>query len=310
MVFHTPVMVEEVLRYLITDRDGIYVDATTGTGGHSLHILKATSSKAKLICIERDKESLRIAKERLKEFEKRVSFHNSSFTQIAQILQSEQQRHIDGILLDFGLSSFQLEGSGRGFSFMRDEPLDMRMDLRQDLRAYEIVNGYSKEELSRIFKEFGQERYHRKIADIILRERKKEPIKSSKRLSELILKAVPVRYARRRIHPATKVFQAIRIAVNKELENLDKVLSIIPGILKKGSRAVFISYHSLEDRLIKGAIKRWENPCICPPRLERCVCNRSPLFKRLNKKAIRPKAQEIEENPRARSAKLRAVERI
>ena len=305
---HKPVLLKEAIELLITKEEGIYVDGTVGTGGHSEAIAKVVCKRGgRLICIDRDPEAIEFAKKRLS-YNDCVKLLRGNFKDIDIILEDIGIEKVDGILLDLGMSSAQLEVSGRGFSFLRDEPLDMRMDPYQPIKAKDLVNNLSEYELSRIIKEYGEERKARLIAKAIVKERKKRPIESSLQLAKIISSVVQMPAQRR--HPATKTFQALRIAVNQELDNLKIFLEKVPEILKKKGRLVIISYHSLEDRIVKEFIKKWENPCTCPRYMPYCICGRVPVMKRVNKKGIKPSEEEVKDNPRARSAILRVVERI
>ena len=307
---HQPVLVHEVVRYLVTLSDGLYVDGTVGCGGHSEAIGRKITAQGRLICLDRDPEAIRISRERLSPLRERVTLARANYAELNGVLQDLRFKEVNGVFLDLGMSSYQLEYSRRGFSFSRDEPLDMRMDPDDDLSAYQLVNNLSQRDLERILRNYGEEKMARSIAKSIDRERRKEPIDSSLHLANLIRSVVPRSHRPGAKHPATRTFQAIRIAVNRELENLDEFLDKVPSLISKGGRLVILAYHSLEDRMVKKAIIDWERGCSCPPDLPRCACGKKPLFKRLHKRAIKPDQQEIEDNPRARSAILRAAERI
>jgi len=307
---HRPVLVEEVLRFLVTARDGIYVDGTVGSGGHSEVIGGALGERGRLICLDRDAEAVRISKERLKTLGDKVVLTKGTYPEIDEVLRSLRIERVQGILLDLGMSTYQLEHSGRGFSFGRDEPLDMRMDVDEALRAQDLIDTLTVEELEGVLRNYGEERQARRIAKRIERERRKGPIRSSLQLANLIQSVAPPSRGSGTRHPATRTFQALRIAVNRELENLERFLEKAPALLLKGGRLVVLSYHSLEDRAVKRTMRDWERDCRCPPGLPVCKCGQVALFKRLNRKGIRPSQREVEENPRARSATLRAAERI
>lgn len=305
---HTPVLLKEVLKNLDPKPNENFIDATVGDGGHAAAILEKTSPNGKLLALDRDSDSIIRARSRLSEFENRVLFINDSFGNLASIAEENNFGFADGILFDFGMSSSQLENSGRGFTFAKDEILDMRYDVKMPITAEDIVNGYSEEELSEIFKKWGEERYAFRIARAIIQNRRKERIKTTEELVKIIvsLREIP----RRRLHPATLIFQALRIEVNRELAEIEKALSGIPKILKRGGRAAFISFHSLEDRLIKiwsrdlekkGIIKILNN--------SDALWGRSPDRKRRGK-PITASASELKINPRSRSAKLRVIEII
>lgn len=308
--FHQPVLLQEVAELLITNPDGVYVDGTVGNGGHSKMMGKRITSKGRLICLDRDSEAVRISRDRLSPLGKTLNVFKANYVGLAEILKGLGIEKVDGILLDLGLSSYQLEHSGRGFSFSRDEPLDMRMDLDDDLTAREVINTFPPKDLVRILREYGEEKEAKKIVKSIERERKKNSIESSLHLANLIESAIPASHHPKARHPGTRTFQALRIAVNRELEHLRKFLDMAPDLMNKGGRFVILSYHSLEDRMVKQTMVDWETPCTCPPGLPKCVCGKAPLFRRLNKKGIRPTPWEIQMNPRARSATLRAAERV
>jgi 16S rRNA (cytosine1402-N4)-methyltransferase len=307
---HQPVLVQEVVRNLITAVDGIYVDGTVGNGGHSKAIGEKIGSKGRLICLDRDSAAVRLSRERLSPLGERVTVLKGNYAELIQILKGLGIQRVHGIFLDLGISSHQLEKSGRGFSFNRDERLDMRMDLDDKLTAHNMVNTLSLKALEKILRDYGEEKRAKKIVKSIERERRKGPIESSLHLANLIQSVIPVPQHLKARHPATRTFQALRIAVNKELENLQALLDRVPPLLNEGGRLVIISYHSLEDRMVKQAMMNWERGCICPPDLPYCRCGKVPLFKRVHKRGIKPAPREVELNPRARSATLRVAERI
>lgn len=303
-------MLQESVNALVTDPDGIYVDGTLGSGGHSEEIGKRISVSGRLICFDRDIDAVMISGDRLKFLGNRVTIVNSNFADIGEVLPRLNIEKVQGILLDLGLSSYQLGGSGRGFSFNRDEPLDMRMDQRDSVTAGDLVNELSQKEIEKIIRVYGEERHARLISKIIGREREKKVINSSLQLANLIHSVLPSHRRPGTIDCATKTFQALRIAVNRELEHLEKFMDIVPPLIEKGGRLVFLSYHSLEDRLIKQTIKEWEKACVCPSDFPECICGKKPIFRGLFKKGIRPGKAEISDNPRARSAIMRVAERI
>jgi 16S rRNA (cytosine1402-N4)-methyltransferase len=306
---HKPVLVGEVVKYLVADPDGIYVDGTVGTGGHSLVIGKILSTKGQLICLDRDPEGVELSKQRLSFLGDRAKVFQANYAELDIILHFLGVKEVNGVLLDLGMSSHQLERSGRGFSFIRDEPLDMRMNPDDEKTARELVNGLSETALENILKNYGEEKRSKSIARAIVRARKKKPIETSLQLASLIESTYPLSQ-RHRKHPATRTFQALRIAVNRELDNIEIFLEKIPFLLAPKGRLVVISYHSLEDRLIKHAMVDWEKDCVCPKEFPKCVCNKVRLFRRLLKRAVKPGQREIEENPRARSALMRVAERM
>lgn len=292
---HTSVMVEEVLQYLNPKEGGIYVDCTLGTGGHSLAILKKTGGKARIIGIDWDEEAIEISSQRLREYKEKITVRRGNFAEISKILKDEGIKTVDGFIYDLGLSSLQLENPDRGFSFQRDMHLDMRMDRRGEITAAYLVNSLSKKELEDILWNLGEEKWARRMAEFIVKERKKSPILSTKELVEVLKRAVPAKFRRgKRIHFATKAFQALRIAVNKELENLELSLPEAIELLCSGGRICVISYHSLEDRIVKREFKKVEG---------------KELFI-LTPKVVKPSLKEIKANPRSRSARLRAAKKI
>jgi 16S rRNA (cytosine1402-N4)-methyltransferase len=305
--FHTPVLIDQVLTYLINNPSGIYVDGTVGGGGHSFEILKKLAPKGRLIGIDLDEKALEFANERLKFFEKKVILKQGNFSQIKNILSSLDISQVDGILLDLGVSSHQIDTGERGFSYLAAGPLDMRMSAETKTTAEEIINTFSEQDLERIFREFGEERKARYVARAIARERGNNQITTTQQLVKIIEPVIPFQY---RIKSLARIFQAIRIAVNKELENLQLFLNQSLDLLKSGGRLVIIAYHSLEDRMVKEFFVSQVNPCKCPPELPVCVCGKQPTIRVLTKKIVQPTEQEISANPRSRSAKLRAAEKI
>ncbi len=290
--------------------DGVYADCTAGSGGHSFGIGKRLTSNGRLICIDRDPKAVELCRKRLAFLGNRLSVIQANYADLDRIVEALGVNALDGALLDLGMSSYQLEKSGRGFSFNRDEPLDMRMDPDDKTPAREIVNRRSQRELEGILKDYGEEKKAKRIVRAILQAREKMPIETSSQLAAVIQTAIPADLRFGAKHPATQTFQALRIAVNRELDNITTFLNKIPDLIGKGGRLVVLSYHSLEDRLIKQAMVNWEKACTCPPDFPQCVCGKIPLFKRLNKKGLKPPPYEIEANPKARSAVLRAAERI
>ena len=310
MVIHKPVMVEEAMELLDLSGypEGTYIDATVGTGGHSREICRRLGPKGKLVGLDKDEESLNFAANRLSEWKDKFSFFQVNFSRLDELIRQENISNIRGILYDLGFSSFQLESSHRGFSFQRDEPLDMRMDERDDITAEKIVNSYSKEKLVKILREYGEERFARRIANAIVKKKKKEPLERTSELEKLVNNAIPSSYGkRRRINPATKTFQALRIEVNDELENLRKGLEGGFNFLEVGGRMVVISYHSLEDRIVKHFIKEKEKDCVCPPDFPVCVCDKRKEAEILTDGPMKPTEEEIQNNRRSRSALLRAI---
>lgn len=307
---HKPVMVKEVINLLRPRPDGIYVDATLGLGGHTEAILECSYSRAKVIGFDMDNEALSLAKNRLSRFGSQVVFVNENFSQIDKVLKKLGIDRVDGVVADLGMSSFQIEGSGRGFSFLRDEPLDMRMDPRLRFTARDLVNEMDEEELSKILRVYGEERWAKKISREIVKSRREKPIETTLQLAEIVSDAIPKKFHPLGIHPATRTFQALRISVNNELEDLEVFLEKAVSTLSVGGRIVVISFHSLEDRLVKNAFREFASPCICPPEMPRCGCGKKSVLKILTRSPLRPSVEEIHGNPRARSAKLRGGERI
>ncbi len=307
MIKHIPVLLKETVELLQCKKGGTYVDCTVGAGGHAERILELTSPDGKVVGIDQDEEILKIAGERLKRFGERVRLMHGNFLDIKGIMKDERA---DAILFDLGVSSYQLEDKERGFSFMSDAPLDMRMDKKAEITAADIVNSASERELSDIIFKYGEERFAKRIASFIVKERETKPVATTLQLSNIITKAVPARFHPRDIHPATRTFQALRIAVNHELEILERSLLDAVDILKPKGRMCVISFHSLEDRIVKRAFQRLEKGCICPPKIPICQCGIKPSMKIITKKPVAPAEEEINANPRARSAKLRAAEKL
>ncbi len=307
---HTPVMAAEVTSLLGCKSAGIYVDGTLGGGGHALEILKASSPDGVVVGIDLDEDALKAAGRLLEPFGDRVRLARGNFRDMRSILAGLGMGRVDGIVLDLGVSSHQLDAPERGFSFRADARLDMRMDRSRGLSAYDIVNGYEASELARIFREYGEERHARRIAGLIEKARKTGPVETTGDLVNIVLCAIPKRFHGGRKHPATKVFQALRMAVNDELQNLEQGLAEGVACLKSGGRFAVISFHSLEDRMVKNTFRELAAGCVCPPRAPRCVCGKKATVRVLTKKALTPASGEVETNPRARSAKLRAIETI
>ena len=306
---HVPVLFDEVMEALAVKPDGTYVDGTTGGGGHSSGICGRLSAKGHLVAVDRDAEALSAAEKRLEPYGCRKTFVHANYSDIAAI-EAAAGGKVQGILLDLGVSSYQLDNPERGFSYMNDAPLDMRMDASDRLTAYEVVNGYSEEDLARIIKDYGEERWARRIAEFIVRERKSAPIGSTDRLAEIIKAAIPAKARRTGPHPAKRTFQAIRIEVNDELGHLREAVEKLPDLLESGGRIAIITFHSLEDRIVKTEFERRLDPCTCPKEFPVCVCGKKADVKRVTKKPVVPTETETSENPRARSAKLRVLEKL
>lgn len=307
---HEPVMREEVLAWLVKDgnENGVYVDGTIGGAGHASAILERT--KAKLIGIDCDKEALAAAEKRLAAFGYRKVLIQANFVDLSLVLKELRIEKVDGVILDLGVSSYQLDAAHRGFSFSRPAPLDMRMDQTMKVRAYDIVNHFTQQELEKIIRSYGEEKMAARIAKAILRTRKISPIETTTALADLVACVMPENMKHQKIHPATRTFQALRIAVNRELDR------IVPGIqgavdaLNVGGRLAVISFHSLEDRLVKNAFRDLASACTCPKDFPFCVCRKKTFLNILTRKAVTPSCEETQRNPRARSAKLRVAERI
>jgi 16S rRNA (cytosine1402-N4)-methyltransferase len=310
IVSHQPVMVDEVIKYLITTPEGIYVDGTVGTGGHSIEICKRLDPKGALICLDVDRASIEVAKERLSHFAERVTIAKESYVEFDRILKEIGIDQVNGILLDLGMSSYQLESSGRGFSFIKNEPLDMRMDEDRGVTASDLVNNSSVERLQRLLWDYAQERWAKLIARAIVEERRIRPLTSSRQLALLIEETIPAKYRPRKRHPATKTFQALRIAVNRELQNISDFLDKAPLFLVRGGRLVVISYHSLEDRLVKQSFLHWDKWDRHPRKLPVFPSEGKPTIEALRKSAYRPRQAELNANPRARSARMRVAVRV
>ena len=306
---HVSVLLDECINALNIKEDGIYVDCTLGGAGHSSEIVKRLSSDGRLIGFDQDKDALKAAGERLKDY-KNVTYVHSNFYAIYDVLTDLGIDGVDGILMDLGVSSYQLDNGERGFSYMQDAPLDMRMNRENKFSAYEIVNTYSEEELYRIIKEYGEEKFAKRIASFIVKNREEKNIETTLELVEIIKAAIPAKARREGPHPAKRTFQAIRIEVNKELEIISK--TILDGVkkLNKGGRMAIITFHSLEDRIVKNTFKELANPCTCPSEFPVCVCNRKPEVKLISRKPIEASKEELEFNPRSRSAKLRIIEKL
>jgi 16S rRNA (cytosine1402-N4)-methyltransferase len=307
---HVPVMAGEVLRYLAPHPGGIYLDGTLGGGGHARLILEASAPDGLLVGLDRDPSALAAARARLACFGERAILRQGNYAEMATHLDSLGIDRLDGVLLDLGVSSHQLDTATRGFSFREDGPLDMRMNPAEATSAATVIAEADAEELKRIFREYGEERWAGRIAREIVAVRARQPIVSTAQLAELVSRVVPGGRAPQRIHPATRVFQALRIHVNGELECLKAGLDAAWRSLKVGGRLVVISFHSLEDRIVKLDFRALTTGCICPPRLAVCCCGRQPVGRLLSGKAVRAEEQETKGNPRARSAVLRAIEKL
>ena len=305
---HEPVLLKECIQALEIKKDGIYVDGTLGGAGHSEEILKKLSANGKLIGIDRDEEALKAASKRLSNY-KNVSYVHGNHDDIRQILNELNIDKVDGILLDLGVSSYQLDERARGFSYMGDNPLDMRMDTSTGMTAKDVVNNYSEEKLANIIWEYGEERFSRQIAKNICKFRSEKPIETTKELAQIIEKSIP-KSMQKDGHPAKRTFQAIRIEVNNEIEPLYETIKNSVYCLKQGGRLVVITFHSLEDRAVKNAMTDLQGKCTCPSELPYCVCNYESWGKVINKKPIIATKEEQERNSRSKSAKVRIFERL
>ncbi len=307
--YHVSVLLSECIQGLAIKPEGIYVDGTLGGAGHSSQIVQRLSA-GRLIGIDRDETALAAAGKRLEPWKERVTLVHSNFCEIASVLEDLQIPGVDGILLDLGVSSPQLDDGERGFSYMADAPLDMRMNRRDALSAYEVVNRWPQEELKRILFDYGEERYAPRIAGAICRRREEKPIETTLELVDIIRSAMPPAALPEKQHPAKRSFQAIRIAVNDELGSVEKVMRDAIGCLNPGGRLAVITFHSLEDRIVKSAMAAASKGCTCPPSFPVCVCGKKPKVKLITRKPITSTEEELEVNPRARSAKLRICEKL
>lgn len=307
---HISVLLSEVIENLNIKPDGIYVDGTLGGAGHAAQICKRLGGKGMLIGLDQDEEAVAVSKERLSVYGDRVKIVKSNYVHMKQVLNSQGIRKVDGILLDLGVSSHQLDVAERGFSYREDAPLDMRMDRNQPITARDIVNRYPEAELARIIYSFGEERYAKSIARHIIRERERREIETTGQLVDIIRNSMPAKAQNGKGHPAKRTFQAIRIECNQELEVLQQALDDMIDLLQDNGRLCIISFHSLEDRIVKNSFRKAENPCTCPPDFPVCVCGKKAKGKVLTRKPILPTEKEMEENSRSKSAKLRVFKRM
>ncbi len=306
---HRSVLLEETIDGLQIIPDGIYVDGTLGGGGHSYEVCRRLGDKGSIIGIDQDAAAIEAAGIRLKDFGEKVTIVRSNYRDMKSKLHELGIDKVDGIILDLGVSSYQLDTAERGFSYRADAPLDMRMDTRQQITARDIVNGYGEEELYRVIRDYGEDKFARNIAKHIVMERGKHPIETTGELTEIVRRAIPMKYQKRSGHPAKRTFQAIRIELNRELEVLRDSLDDMIELLNPGGRLCIITFHSLEDRIVKSAFKKNENPCTCPPDFPVCVCGKVSKGSIVTRKPILPGEEEMELNSRSRSAKLRIFER-
>ncbi len=306
---HQSVLLEETINNLNIQPDGIYVDGTLGGGGHAFHVCSRLSEKGHFIGIDQDGAAIEAAGERLKPFGDKVTIVRSNYSDMKQVLQSLGVSGVNGIVLDLGVSSYQLDTAERGFSYRENAPLDMRMDQRQEKTARDIINGYSEMELYRIIRDYGEDKFAKNIAKHIVRARQEKPVETTDELTDIIKAAIPMKFRAVGGHPAKRTFQAIRIELNQELEVLRGHLNEMVELLDDGGRICIITFHSLEDRIVKNIFRKCENPCECPPSFPTCVCGKKSMGKVITRKPILPSEEELEINPRAKSAKLRVFER-
>jgi 16S rRNA (cytosine1402-N4)-methyltransferase len=308
---HIPVMLPQVICHLNCTPGKIYVDCTLGGSGHARAICKKIIPEGIFIGIDQDMDAVRNAKKVLTPLNLTIHLFHDNFISLPDLLQQLKIDAVDGILLDLGLSLHQLESSGRGFSFNKDEPLDMRMDITSGTTAEDLINSMEEKNLKKILYNFGEERWAGQIAKRIVTQRQRKPIRSSRELAQIVCDAFPKKMSyKQKIHPATRTFMALRIVVNRELEMLDAFMENVADLLNPNGRLCVLSFHSLEDRIVKHRMKALEKGCICPPGLPECVCNKKSLVRILTKKVVRPTEEEVATNPMARSAKLRAIEKI
>ena len=307
---HITVLYDEVIRLLAPRPGGVYVDGTLGGGGHALGILQASSPDGMLLGFDRDAEALAAASRRLSSFGSRVRLFHENFTRLAETLANMGVGSIDGMVLDLGVSSHQLDTGERGFSFQQDAPLDMRMDATSGRTAADLVNTLPEQDLERIIRDFSEERWARRIAAVIVAERETAPILTTSQLANLVKRSIPRAKWEARLHPATRTFQAFRIAVNEELDNLEAGLRTSVASLAGGGRLAVISFHSLEDRIVKNTFNELAKGCVCLKNIPRCVCGKVPVVKKLTGKPVVARPEEVAENPRSRSAKLRVIEKL
>lgn len=307
---HKSVLLRETMEYLKINPDGIYVDGTLGGGGHAYEICRRLSPNGKLIGIDQDEDAVRAAADRLSEFQDRTEIVRSNYRQMPEVLSERGIGQVDGILLDLGVSSYQLDDPERGFTYRtEDAPLDMRMDQRQRLTARDVVNTYSETELYRIIRDYGEDKFAKNIAKHMIKAREEKEIETAGELTEIIKRAIPAKVRKNGGHPAKRTFQAIRIELNGELEVLQDSLENMTELLSPGGRICVITFHSLEDRIVKNIFRKCEHPCACPPDFPVCVCGKKSMGKTVTRKPVLPSEEELECNSRAKSAKLRVFER-
>lgn len=307
--YHIPIMLEQVVNLLEPERGGVFVDGTLGGGGHARALLKRLPAGSRLFGIDRDTDALSAAGRKLTQFGDSFTPIHGNFFHMRELLKEYGVLRIDGALLDLGVSSYQLDTPERGFSYHDDAPLDMRMDLSAQFNAYDVINGYEERELAAIIRDYGEERFAGRIARAVARERNKRPIQSTCELAQVIKAAIPAANRREGPHPARRTFQAVRIEVNGELKGLGEAVTDAARLLSPGGVLAVITFHSLEDRIVKQAFRTMENPCICSPKAPVCVCGRKSEARVLTKKPLTATERELRDNPRSRSAKLRAIRR-
>lgn len=307
---HKPIMVEEVIEGLNIKKNGVYIDGTLGGAGHSIQIVSRLGEEGRLIGIDQDIDALKAAKKNLYEYEDRVIFVHDNYININEILTKLSINKVDGVLLDIGVSSYQLDNKDRGFSYNKDSKLDMRMNQYQKLTAWDVVNTYKLEELTKIIWEYGEETWAERIANFIVKYREDKPINTTLELVDIIKKALPKKVREKGGHPAKQTFQAIRIEVNQEIEVLKKSIDKIIKILNPGGRLAIITFHSLEDKIVKDKFRYLNQECICPSELPICVCDKEREVRIITRKPLISSSEELKNNPRARSAKLRIVEKL
>lgn len=307
---HTPVLLTEVIDNLNINSRGIYVDCTVGGGGHALEIARRLQRPGLLVGLDRDPEALRAAQKKLVPYQDRIRLVEANYRELQKVMVSLKIQAVNGVIFDLGVSSYQLDNPYRGFSYMHDAPLDMRMGKDASSTAHELVNNLSEEELEHLIREYGEERWARRIASFIIAERQKKPVRTTGELVKIIKSAIPHGARQKGPHPAKRTFQALRIAVNDELDSLTEALEAAVGLLLAGGRICVISFHSLEDRIVKRTYRRLASACLCPPRQPVCTCGGATVLREVYKKPVVPASQELENNPRARSAKLRVAEKI
>jgi 16S rRNA (cytosine1402-N4)-methyltransferase len=303
-------MTKEVIQYLNLSPDGVYVDGTVGEGGHAAAILEASRPGGFLLGLDADPSVLDTTRTRLEPYKGRFLLYAMRYSRLEEAMFLADRPAVDGVVLDLGYSSYQVDDPERGFAFSKDGPLDMRYDRSEGQTAADLVNGASQDELFRLFRDYGEEKYSGRIARALVYRRAKKPFRTTGDLARVVTEAVPSTPTKSKIHPATRVFQALRIVVNRELDHLAEFLNTIPSCIAPGGRLVALSYHSLEDRMVKRSIQDWERTCVCPKEIPRCVCRGVKLFRNLTRKPVYPSPEEVDANPRSRSARLRAAERL